>query len=283
MPEAPGSIDKRTAAGRRSWRLATATRPPCFSRISSTVVAGLGRGGTGLDAVSLSRSIGTGRGSAVMVVAVMVMRDLIVEVDKRGAHSAPGLVDGLEGHVPAPVGSHWLLMILVLVVAGRGGARLRGHRASLRRGEPPRGSRRRRRHRTGPPPRWFAGAQAREEAGSARSMTLAHAGISIGRVGGPRVASAGPRAGRVAHLDARAGANRHHWIGLLRRPPGSYECVLSTSSSHPSSSGISTASSLVPLVPLWQPVRRRTSRGASFEYLFGGQTRASDSGVLRAK
>ena len=129
------------------------------------------------------------------------------------------LVDGLEGHVPAPVGSHGLLMILVLVVAGRGGPRRRGHRASLRRGESleeevvvvavierarhhgrSKGRRRgRRRVRRG-------------------SMTLVHAGISIGRVGGHEgVASAGPRAGRVAHLDARAGANRHREIGLLRR------------------------------------------------------------------
>ena len=53
---------------------------------------------------------------------VTVTRDLmIVRLTEAVPTRRLALVDGLEGHVPAPVGSHGLLMILVLVVAGRGG------------------------------------------------------------------------------------------------------------------------------------------------------------------
>ena len=47
-------------------------------------------------------------------------------------------VDGLQGHVPAPVGSHGLVIIRVLVVAGRGRARRgRGCQVPNRRGDHP--------------------------------------------------------------------------------------------------------------------------------------------------
>ena len=56
------------------------------------------------------------------VAGVTVTRDLmIVRLTEAVPTRRLALVDGLEGHVPAPVGSHGLLMILVLVVAGRGG------------------------------------------------------------------------------------------------------------------------------------------------------------------
>ena len=222
-----------------------------------------------------------------MVVAVMVMRDLIMRLTNAVPTRRLALVDGLEGHVPAPVGSHWLLMILVLVVAGRGGARRRGHRASLRRGESLEEEVvvvaviERARHHGGSPGRRRGRRRVRRG-----SMTLAHAGISIGRVGGHEgVASAGPRAGRVAHLDARAGANRHREIGLLRRPPRFitnvfYQrivvppVVVRNLERHLLSSHWSRS---------WQPVRRRTSRGASLlNTNTGGQTRASDSGTRSA-
>ena len=89
--------------------------------------AGLGRGGTGLDAVVVV-AVDRDRRTGVVVVrvagavaGVMVMRDLIMRLTKAVPTRRLALVDGLEGHVPAPVGSHRLLMILVLVVAGRGG------------------------------------------------------------------------------------------------------------------------------------------------------------------
>ena len=67
-------------------------------------------------------------GGTAMVVVVMLwdLTRLLVMSARRLAG-----VDGLQGHVPAPVGSHGLVIIPVLVVAGRGRARRRGRRASL--------------------------------------------------------------------------------------------------------------------------------------------------------
>ena len=92
------------------------------------------RGWTRLDAVVVVAVDGDGMrcavrvGGTAMVVVVMLwdLTRLLVMSARRLAG-----VDGLQGHVPAPVGSHGLVIIPVLVVAGRGRARRRGRRASL--------------------------------------------------------------------------------------------------------------------------------------------------------